>query len=355
MSGLPRSGRDPWLEEEARLAGVARRVFARAGRRWRLVLGATLLLSGALLVQRALKKPNYEVTLYFRLAEGEVTDPTVAPRPPRDVRQHIFNVALARHRLEAIMKKYGRSRAWLARDPVAAVDDFRDEIEIDVSRNYFLYDRDRNDEPRSASVTISLAGDDPEQTRAMLHEIGATILDDQLEQRTRRLEGARRLLVTQLGAARERTRSLQDTIERLEAEALTRREREAIALRGRIAIHETEIRGSIEHSLELERRIAALAFSGAAEDERLGLDLQLVDERTATFAPPLEPPEWLLFAAVLLLVMLTLSAPTIGAFDDRVYAPEDLDDCGLQVVGVFPRFQGDDVGSYRATTLARGG
>lgn len=348
MSRVTSQSPDAWIGEEWRLARAARGAFARARRRpLRLALAASLV-TGALVTARALKPPSYEATLYFRLSEGDFSQPGVTPRPPRDIRQHIANVALSRHQIEQLMRKYRMSTAWLARDPAAAVEDFRDDLAIEVSRNYFLFDRGRNEAPRTAQVTVSLTGSDPEDTQAMLREIGAAVLRGQADQRGARMAQIRALLELELSQLRARTLSLQGQIEQLSLQALKAVPQSAVPIRARIAGLELEARSAIEQALALERRLGDLSFSGAAEEEQLGFHFQLFDERLVTYAPRLGSGELALRAAITFLVALLLLAPLLGAFDDRIYAPSDLADVGPGLVGAFPRFPGDQAGSFQA-------
>jgi hypothetical protein len=341
-----------WVSDEARMASIARSVFSRALRRPVRVLLIASLLTGAYVAGRALKPPIYEATLYFHLAEGDLSDPRNTPKPPSAIREHISNVALSRHRLEEIMRKYHLSERRLARDRVAATDEFREDVLIDVSRNYFLYERRPGEAPRSAQVTISLSGSDAKLTRAVLHEVADAILEQQVAHRSGGLEEARQYLDAQLELARARTRSLQEEIGRLRIEAARADTRRAIDLRARIAALETQARGAIEQALELERRAAAVAFSSEVEGERLGLNLELFDERLEVSTPPLTPLQLALRAAFAFGIVLLLTVPVVGAFDDRIYAPEDLTAFGLPLFGALPRFPGDDACSYSARTSA---
>lgn len=346
---------EAWISEEARMASTVRRVFARALHRPLRVLTVAALVGGAIVGLRAITPPFYRATLHFRLAEGEVADPTQAPRPPSEIRQYLWNVVLSRSQLERIMRKYRYSTARLEQDPIDAVDRFREEIQVDVARNYFIYERRRSDPPRSAQVTISLLGDDAEQTQAMLHEMGEAFRAVQRTQRVARLEQASELFRAELTQARARTKTLQDDIRLLGREAARAGASEAIAIRTRMAMMEAEIAATIDRALALEARAAAVALSGAAEEERLGLDLQPVDEQLETFARRLAPRELALLAAVVFPIVLLLTVCVSGAFDDRVYAPEDLATRGLPLLGSLARFPGDDSGSYGARSAVQRG
>jgi hypothetical protein len=46
-------------------------------------------------------------------------------------------------------------------------------------------------------------------------------------------------------------------------------------------------------------------------------------------------------------VLLGLTVPAVGAFNNRIYSTADLAARGLPVFGAIPRFPGDDVGAFR--------
>jgi hypothetical protein len=332
------------------MASIALRVLSRALRRPVRVLVIALLATGALVGARALKAPSYEATLYFRLAEGDLTDPNNSPQPPHAIREHLTGVVLSRTRVEEIMRKYQWSPGRLARDRMAAVDEFRDAVEIDVSRNYFLYDRSPGDPPRSAQVTISVSGRDAEKTRSVAHEIGQAILAEQRGQRSVHLAQASGLLRARLELANARIKSLRETIDRLWLETARAGAHESVGLRAQVATLEVQRKFAIKQAVALERRAAAVSFTAAAENEKLGLNFELLDERLVTQAPHLTPFQLTGRAALTLTIALILSAAVIGAFDDRIYGLEDLVARGLPLFGAVPRFPGDEVGSYRART-----
>ena len=339
---------EPWFSDEPRLAAVARQVVSRALRRPALVFAISLVTTAAVIATRASKAPSYEATLYFHLVEGDLTDPKNAPRPLRAIREHVYKVVLSRERVERLMHKYDVSTPYLARNRVAAIDEFRDEILVDVSRNYFIFDRRQGDAPRSAQLTISLSGSTPERTRAMLHEIGDAILKEQVAQRSGHLTQARQLVDAQLTAARARMKSLQSTVDRLWLDAAKADARSAIGIRAEIAALQAGSKGAIEQVLALERRSADVAFSTAAEGQRLGLSFELFDESLATFAPRLTPFQLARLTAFVFAIALLLTVSVIGTFDDRVYTPEDMVAQGLPLFGALPRFPGDDAGAYQA-------
>jgi hypothetical protein len=351
----PSMTRETWNSEEAHVVSIAQRALGRARHRPGWILGIAGLAAAAFVGSRLYRAPTYEAELHFHLAEGDVTDPTHAPRPPRAVREYVFNVALSRDRVEQIMKKYDWSPRYLARDRIAAVDEFREDVSVDVSRNYFVYDRRPSDPPRSAVVTVSLVGTDPEQTAATLHEIGESIVLEQRGQRTERLAHARELLETQLTQARARARYLQDAIGMLTMSPGGGGTREAIDRRTRAAALQVEQEGALRQLAVLERRATDVAFTEAAEGEDLGLRLELIDESLVALTPRLTPLQLARRALMVFVVVALLAVPAVGAFDDRIYTPADLAARALPHFGSLVRFPGDDAGSFRARAQARTG
>jgi hypothetical protein len=344
---------DPWISDEPRLVSVGGDVLRRGLRHGRAIVALVALVTATYVAARLSKAPVYEATLYFRLTEGELSDPTHGPRPPADIHQHIWNVSLSRSELARIMSQLRVSSAWLARDPVAAVEAFRDDIELDVLRNDFIVERRQGDPPRSATVTLSLSGGDPERTRAIVHELGSAILRDQATRRTARIDGAKAELEARLADARRRAETLRGDVAQLDvlAQAATADHVGRIGLEARRAALDVQARSADEQARAVERRLAAVAFTGAAEAEQLGFAFELLDERLVAYSPRLSPGRVALRAVLVFALALVLAATVVGAFDDRVYAPADVR--GLPVLGAVPSFPGDGAGSFRARLAPR--
>ena len=321
---------------------VARRALARAVRRPALICAFALLGGGSFVIHHVARPPAYWAALHFRIREGDLPEARNAPRPPRNVRRYINEVALSRDTLERIMRKHHVSEAFLARDRVEAIEAFRDDIHVDLERNYFLYDRDPSDEPRSAYVTVAIKGVDPERTRKLLHDIGDAILQDQASRRER-LAGAGALLRDQLERERARTKALIDAIRELSPAAA-----DGVSPGGRLAAVESQ--HSVERVATLERRAAGVALAAAAEGQQLGLTFDLVDESVLAVPPPLTAAQLAAGAVLALTLTLALIVPVVGAFDDRIWEPEDLQILGVPVVASVPWFPGADAASYRTRT-----
>jgi hypothetical protein len=341
---------DVWIADEPRLTEVTARMFRRARHRPFHVLALAIAVTALAVGYRASKAPKYQGTLYFRLAEGDVVSPDHQPEPPSDVQQYISSVALSRTQLEEIMRRHGVSRRWLDRDPAAAVSSFRQDIEISVTRNFFLYDREAGDPPRSASVALSITLDDPDTVQSVLHEFRDAIQADQ-QRRVGQLQQVAQIFRAQLGEAQERARAVQAELRRTSAQ-LGIRDPHQLALQPRIATLRLELNTAQDRIATLERALVAAAFTGDAEQNLLGLRLDLMDERVRTHSKKLTPAALLVRTVLTLLLATAFAAVAVGAFDDRIYDGRDVAACRLPVLGAFSRFPGDDRGSFRERNAA---
>jgi hypothetical protein len=342
---------DAWVADEERFGVVARRVYARALRRPWTPLVLALAAAAALVAVRAVKPPVYEAAVHFRLDEGAVGDANYAPRPPRDVRDHVAALALSRESLASLLRAHHVSERRLEKDPVTAIDDFRENVDVIVTRNYFLFDREANDEPRTAYVTVTLQGADPEKTRAIMHDLGQRILGAQRAQRVDRLSEAREVFQEELARAQARTRALQAELEQLRRR--TDRGEAALGASARIHALEAEALEAIDREVALERRVEGVAFTREAEDRQLSMTLTLFDEGLRTVAAPVGPLALAARGVLAFALALLLAAAVTGAFEDRVYAAEDLALRRVSVLAVIPRFRGDEAGALAPAAAGR--
>ncbi|MBI5070611.1 MAG: hypothetical protein HZB56_20475 [Deltaproteobacteria bacterium] len=354
MSGLGAAREAAWADAERQLGAVARQALRRSLRRPALVIALATLAAAGVTTLRAVRPPLYEAVVYLRIDEGEVDDAT-GPERPQNIREHIANVALSAQNLERIMRKHRRAVAWLARNREAAIDDFRSEIGVEVTRDYFIWGRSATDPPRSAHVSISFRGNDEESARAIVRELGDTILEVQAAQRGERLESARQLLETQIGAARAHAASLQRSMAGLRLQASSSDTRRAIGAQAQLSALESQNRTALDNLLLLERRRADLAFRLAAEERNLGVSFAPFDDALITLSSRLTWGQVVRRAILALLVALLLVATVIGAFDDRLYEPADVRAHGLPALGALPLQPGDEVGSRRAPPQERTG
>lgn len=338
---------DAWLVDEPHFGTVVRHVIARARHRpFRIVIIAAIL-AGALVANRLRKPPIYQSTLYFHLLEGEITTSQAVARPPPDIRHYITTVVLTSARLIELMQKYGMSRQLLKINPQAAVAFLRDDIGIDVSRNYFTFERSPGDPPREATVTISFGGPNREVVEKLVLEIRDLIISDQTIQRANRLAMAREHVRLEQRNVQTEIDSLSAQMAGLREEAQRGESASEAALHARTRTVFANLNPLLQHREALERRLIELQYATDVEGEGLGLSLELFDKELEVFAPPLSAGKIVWLGLTQFSIMLILVTILVGAFDRRIYGAVDLKSRGLPVFGALPRFRGDDEGSYR--------
>jgi hypothetical protein len=313
--------RDAWIADEPRFLVALRDVCARAARRPLRAIGAAVLVTFLLMVARLASPPAYVATVTFRVAEGDVHDPANAPRLPASLREHVSNIALNRTYLLGLMERHRLSPRLRVANPVAAVDSLREDIEIEVARNYFIFER--GDEPRSAQVVISFTGGDRDVAWAVVHDVGAVVLETQAATRRRWVEQARQASEREAQGARERLRALQ------KRGAATRAEADRYPL-------ERELLRASERVEKLDARVAELEVSHDVEQQDLGLSFQLVDESVRTVRRPAEGWRIAAEAVLLLVVLLPISTALVGALDQRIYRGADVIARGFPLLGTVP-------------------
>jgi hypothetical protein len=342
-----------WISDEPRLAFATRLVIARALHRPVLVLVVALFVAGAFVASRVLNPPGYVATLHYRIQEGALSDPRHAPRAPPGIGDYIRNVAMSRDRVERLLKEHPSLGPSVATSRDLAIERFRDEVEIEVTRNYFILDWAPGDEPRSARVAVSLRARDGAEALGVLHEIGGTILQDQSEYRRAQVAGSREFIETQVQVARARVNALQHRLGQLQGEPSRRTTTRDGRNLPQIAALQGEARAATGRLVELERLAAASRLTAAAEQQDLGLTFELFDESVVPSGIRLTPLKLAALGTLAFGIALLITLIVVGTFDDRVYAPADLASHGLPVFGALPRFPGDDAWTYRRGMRSR--
>lgn len=343
--------RNPCVEGEPRLWTVLPDVLARAARRPLRTLALAALATASVVAVRVSLPPSYLARVTFRMSEGDLQSSTSAPQPPARIREYISNVALTRERLLGLMERHGISPRLRAVNLEAALDAMREDLEIEVFRNYFLFDRREAGEPRTAQIVLSYRGDDRDQALAVVRDIGTVVLESQQAGRSARLDQAREVAALQARHARERLRLAQEQHAQLLRPAAGGAEERA-RVEAERALLQQEILGWIARVQELERRAADLQFTQAAEAQHLGLTFRLVDESVKTVRRPLGRAEVAGHAAVVFAAVSLVLSVLLGAFDRRVYRAADVIASGFPLLGTVPALAGDDAGAHRARRRA---
>lgn len=343
---------DPWLEAEPRLAAAARELAVRGVRRpWRVVflaIGVVFLVVGF----RVTRKPTYIAALTLQMDESTLQDPRALPSPPSRIREHVLKVALSRERLLALMERHDLSARLRKQNPIAALTSFREDLRLEVVRNYFLFDRGTAGQPRSAQVVLSYSGGNRDKVREIVHELGQIILQTQAESRALRLAQARDVSAAQARRAREE-------LHRLDAQRASLLaggpERALLAGDGDLLSVQREASRLAARVDLLERSASDLDMARDAERLNLGLTFRVVDEVVLTERRRLGAATVVVASVVLFSILAPITLLVVGAFDRRLHLAADVLACGFPLLGVVPFAPGDDAGCLAARLRATAG
>ena len=307
----------PWLAEEVGLAasgGQCVTLWRLALRRPWLTVSLSLLLTLAVGLGVAFGRRYYAPGFVLRVVE------TKAPRagsPPmkRQLAEYVRQAVFTSQPLLALMRRHGLYPSLLRKNERAALESFREDIQLEVYQNYFVEDRRAGSAPRSARLSVSYRDRDPARALAVTRDLGALIVSreqaarrDQAEIAASRAAQARNLLVSAY------TRRSADVVTK-QAElqgtpgASPELQVELVSLLGSL--------GSLERQLEkAERRASTLELNAAFEQQGIGLSFQVVDDgslpgRAARIRAAF------LAGAVTFCVGLPLIALGVGAFAPR--------------------------------------
>jgi hypothetical protein len=303
-----------------------------------------LLLTAALVGMRARKQRVFSSRVVFRVTENDL-DATTAPRPAKALREYVYDVCFSTTRLIELMTLHGLYPAQLKRDPLLAAETMRDDIEVDVWRNYFVDDRTSLDAGRSARLAIGYSSKDPAQALVVAQDLGKLIAEVESKSRIQQTADAAERAAYQLSVARQQLTRMQTRIIAIEYslrralpphDALLRIELEA--LRKEVPVLERKAK---------EHQAAATDFKlrASMEKSNLGLSFEMVDPGTVAKPGLSRPRELILFAVLGFLVFLPLAGMYAAAYDKRVFDPEDVRRLGIAPLGHVKAFPGDNVGS----------
>ena len=304
----------PWLATETSWLSALRQALElwRAGfrRPW-----LTCLLAGgsaALLVAWLLfGKRDYAPRFVLRVIEAEHPSGT-APPLKRQLADYVRQGIFTSQPLYELMRKHGLYPSLLRKNAHAALEAFKEDIEVEVYQNYFVEDRAPGDAPRSARLTVSFHAKDPNLALAVTRDLGALIAKH--EQASRRDQA----LSTAAGAARARDtwraawqqRSADIVSKRAEIARSTPPDPELqvqlVSLLGSLSALEREVEAA-------ERRAATLDLGAAWERRGIGLNFEVVDDGSLPGrAARTRAAAWA--GGATLLCGLPLVAMAVGAF-----------------------------------------
>ncbi|HEX6276479.1 MAG TPA: hypothetical protein VFZ53_25735, partial [Polyangiaceae bacterium] len=180
-----------WFDSEPRLVDFVRQgaelCVGGVRRPWHTLLVA---LAAAALVAAVLafRDHAYAPRLLLRLEEGGGDAVAGGANIKRRLGAYVREGVFTSEPLLAIIRRHGLYPSLAAKNPRAALDSFREDIEVDVYQNYFVESREPGTTPRSARVAVSYHSPEREKALAVTRELGALIKERETRLRREQAE-----------------------------------------------------------------------------------------------------------------------------------------------------------------------
>lgn len=344
----PTTLRPDWVEVERLQPGVWReliRLRRRAFSRWPRTVGLTLALTALVLLFAGTRPRAYASRVAFRVTEGGA-DSAAGPSTNGKLREYVQQVVFSNQRLQAVIKEHGLYPSLAMRDISLAVESMRDDIEVEVWRNYFGAPRSADDPTRSARIAITFHAVKAQVAYDVTRELGKLITEHERGSRLQQAEAALRQADAEADSARELlAHRKRDLVEK-------ELQREAARTPAEGLLRMVEIR-NLEKAIPRANRLADAAerkrqqayMRLQLEKHALGLRWEMIDPGRIEPQGMSRALQLTILAIVLVLLTLPLCVVAVGAFDSRVYDLDDLRRLGLIPVGAVRHFGGDNVGA----------
>jgi hypothetical protein len=314
--------------------GVALRQAAQLFRRARAfplrVIATALVLAAVVVGIELVKEHAFSPRFVLRALEAD-RDARTAPRMKRQLREYVMGAAFSNQALSELMRKHQLYPGIARNNPQAALESFREDIVVEVYRNYFVEERSAQTAPRSARISVSYRSEQRDVALAVTRDLGELVIAFERAARQKQADVAAARAKTSLDRARERY--LGQTKKINEAAVLAGEsgpDRELARVRGANLSRSLE---GLERDLELAAaRSAVLELGKDLEDQGLGLSFETVDRGDIPRSAELETDDLLLLGALTFLFGFPLAALAVGAFSAPIVNTQDLRNLDLPLL-----------------------
>ncbi len=319
-----------WFESEPGLTRTLPelvRLYRRAWLRLPVTIAVAVLVSLALVGAVRLKKHTFSPQVVLRAVEAD-HQAGVAPRPKRKLRDYVQQAVFSNRGLAEIMHTHGVYSTLARTNPQMALTLFKEDIQVDVYRNFFVEERMSGDPPRSARIAIRYRAEDSQVALGVARDLAKLVRDHEKKSRASQFERAAQEADRELSLARaallEQRRTISEKMQRTPADPQT----------------QVEVANLERSSTVLERRVKdavtrkpALDLSAPLGAEPLGLRLELVDSGAVSQSSAWSGRDYFWLGILGFLFGFPLVAPFVGAFDSRVRDAGDLERLGIGLLG----------------------
>ncbi len=352
---------DGWYESEestrARMVQELQRIRRRTRVRPWPVLVLAALLTGVLTYKLVTRKQQFHAEVVLALREGTLGTGAQyrTGMPLGELREYVASVLLSDNELAELIERRNLHRLRKTLGMKWAVGELRDQLEIEVWRNsYVYYDPENPRRDPSARIGLTVTDEDPDSAFLLAHDLASIVIEAVRERRYDYAASISRHVALEREAVSERLTKLDRELNEVMVAFSKARRAKKDGVAQALNLQLTEIDNQKK---EAEKTMTELTTSQEAIADRIaaaGLDLviEIVGERR-----PDRPPSRGLVISILLVIVgigsLVGSALLIGAFDSRVHDVEDVERLGLPVLGHVPGFPGSRVGSLAARGVQR--
>lgn len=361
----PQPDRDAgnWYTDERSISSVLISELQRLKRRMkahpvRVLLLASLLTFGV--VKKVATKPRmYTAQVVLRVSEGQLNDEKGSPLPTYGVETDIYTRVLNKHTLlDNVILKYKLHQKELEDfGEDAAIEEFRDGLDIHAFRNYFVNDRRYESTPRSLGLTISYKHQDPEYAYKIASLLSDLVVENESAKRLREARfAAQNARDTYAKAvAQVAAREIRMNVLALEYERAKLTGDRETAGRAKVEIDQLteKLAGDDLWLLTLRRDVQKIEFRLQIEERSMALLWELASERRPRALPPPGPIRLTAVAIICFCIFVPVCAIGFGTFDSRIHESEDVHRLGMPVVGHIHGFEGDHVGSLASRGALR--
>jgi hypothetical protein len=262
----------------------------------------------------ALSKIWYAPTYILRVVEAE-RDLGATPRPRRQLADYVRQAVFTSAPLLDVIRRHGLYPSLARKNPRAALDSFREDIDVEVYQNYFLEERSVGSVPRSARLRVSYHNSNPEVAVSVTRDLGGLIVEHEMSVRRDLASRAAERAKDEVDAARHALAARRSEV------AVTRSELDRTSVvEPQRQVEFVGLLGSLP-ALELrqdasERREASLALGAALERRGVGMSFAVVDDASLSSEAGARTAQ-IALALASLAFGLPLVTMAVGAFAPR--------------------------------------
>jgi hypothetical protein len=307
-----------WFDEEPRATaavGQAGRLLLAGVERKLALLFAGALYAAALAGAVLWTKYSYAPEYVLRFVEAD-RDPTGMPHPRRQLAEYVRKAVFTSDPLLDVIRRHDLYANLARRNPRAALESFREDVDVEVRENYFVEERPIGAPPRSARLIVRYHNADPALAVSVTRELGDLVVKGEQAARKDDAMRAAGLAKEQVEEARHALALRRSAVASMRAEldhgGATAVAEHRIAFIGLLgSLPALELRQD-----ECERRGASLALGAALERRGIGMAFEVVNDASLPTDSGARSKR-VLVASVAFVLGLPLLAIALGAFAPR--------------------------------------